>query len=72
MWSHFFSPLRRGVSWGERLAVTAWMPSAFVGRQGCFVSIQKVKSGEMWNQMACEWGSGGWTAEGASSRLHNL
>lgn len=52
--------------------IPSWVASAFVGTQGCFVSIRKVKSGEMWNQIACEWASVGWTAKGASRRLHNL
>lgn len=31
--------------------IPSWVASAFVGTQGCFVSIRKVKSGEMWNQI---------------------
>lgn len=44
------SACSKGAPWGSE-AITAWVAECFVERQGSFVSIQKVKSGEMWNQI---------------------
>lgn len=43
----------KGAPWGSE-AITAWVAGFFVERQGSFVSIQKVKSGEMWNQISAK------------------
>lgn len=49
-WEPYF-PASAGRYAEERGYTTACVSSAFVGKQGCFVSIPEVKPGEMWHQI---------------------